>query len=246
MLRDFVYSLNNQITSEIVFRKFLLYSPLLLTIIFSGCQRKSDAPDMVEAHHLTYEIEYLEEKVGDIPTKVLPGTMDAYYTKHHVYTRISGFFNQFTLVQIADLRRKKVTTLLDFFATHVYYTSESGDFPAGVVIPENMELRFTDDTATIGGFLSERIEVKTEEGSFDIYATRDLKIRRPNMSTPYWNVDDPLTAFRIQLSQLKMQLNCSGSELISVDSETFTIPDTYKAVNRAGMEQIINNLFTKD
>ncbi len=229
-----------------MFRKYLLYPPLLLTLIISGCQPKSDAPDMVEAYHLKYDIIYLQEKVGDIPTKVLPGTMDAYYTKQYVYTSISGFFNQFNLVQIADLRRKKVTTLLDFFATHVYYAGESGEFPAGIMIPENMEMRFTDDTTTIGGFLSERIEVETEEGIFDIYSTRDIKIRHPNMSTPYRNVDDPLTAFRIQLSQLKMQLNCSSSELKSVDSEMFTVPDSYKAVNRAAMEEIINNLFTKD
>lgn len=229
-----------------MFRKYLLPVPLLLIFIITGCQRKPDASALIEASHLTYNIEYLEEMAGDIPTRVLPGIMDAYYTKNHVYTRISGFFNQFTLVQIADLKRKKVTTLLDFFTTHVYYTSKPGEYPAGIVIPETMDLRYTDDTVTIGGFLSERIEVETEDGLFDIYSTRDLRVRHPNFSTPYRDVNHPLTAFRIQLSQLKMQLNCSEYENKSVEYEMFTIPDTYKAVNRAGMEEIINNLFTKD
>jgi hypothetical protein len=172
--------------------------------------------------------------------------MDAYYTKRHVYTRISGFFNQFTLVQIADLKRNKVTTLLDFFGTHVYYVGEPGELPAGVRKPDHMEIRTKDDTTTIGGLLSERIEVETEEGIFDIYCTREIKIRHPNISTPYQTVKHPLTIFRIQLSQLKMQLICNQSEIKTVDYEMFTVPEKYKAVNRASMEQIINNLFTKD
>jgi len=118
--------------------------------------------------------------------------------------------------------------------------------PAGIRKPEQLEIRFKDDTTTIGGYLSERIEVETEEGIFDIYYTQEIKIRHPNISTPYQTINHPLTEFRIQLSQLKMHLTCTHSEQIPVDSEIFTIPEEYKAVNEAAMEQIINNLFTKD
>ena len=201
---------------------------------------------MVDAHYLQYEIEYLEEKAGDIPTRILPGTMDAYYTRRHVYTRIEGFFGQFTLVQIADLRRSRVTTLLDFFGTHVCYTGRSGELPAGIYEPDQMETRTTSDTATIGGYLSEKVVVLTEDEQFDIYFTREIRVRNPNISTPYLDVHYPLTAFRIQLSQLKMHLSCKESKSEVVDSEMFNIPEEYKPVNRETMEEIINNLFTKE
>lgn len=229
-----------------MFRKSLLFYPLLLVLIFSGCRRKDGLPDLVDAHHLQYEIEYLEEKVGDIPTKILPGIMNAFYTKRYVYTSINGLFNQFTLVQIADLKQRQVTTLLDFFGTHVRYTGKTDELPAGIVMPDHMKMRFTNDTATIGGFLSERIEVETEEVIFDIYCTPEIRVRHPNISTPYLSVDHPLTSFRIQLSQIKMHLTCIDSEYEPIDSEIFKIPEEYKAVNRATMEEIINNLFTKD
>jgi hypothetical protein len=201
---------------------------------------------MIDAHHLQYEIEYLEEKAGDIPTRILPGTMDAYYARHYVYTKIEGFFSQFRLVQIANLRQKQVTTLLDFFGTHVSYTGQPGELPAGIVQPDHMKIRYTGDTALIGGYLSERIEVETGNEQFDIYCTREIKVRHSNLCTPYQTINHPLTGFSIQLSILKMHLTCVNSEYIPVNSEMFKIPEKYKPVNRATMEEIINNLFTKE
>lgn len=183
---------------------------------------------------------------GDVPTKILPRKMDAFYSKHYVYTRIDGFFNQFTLVQIADLKRKEVITLLDFFGTHVSYKGKPGELPAGIKEPDALKMSYTKDTASIGGFLSEKINVETADAKFDIYYTPEIRVRHANISTPYQTVKHPLTAFRIQLSHLKMDLVCNNSEIKSIDSEMFMIPEEYKAVNRAAMEEIINNLFTKD
>jgi hypothetical protein len=229
-----------------VFRKYLPFYLFFLTLIAPGCRRGSQPTEMIDTYHLQYEIKYLEEMAGEIPTKILPRTMDAFFSKHHVYTRIDGFFNQFTLVQIADLKRNQVTTLLDFFGTHVSYTGRPGELPAGVRVPDQLVIRSTGDTATIGGYLSERIEVETTDEQFDIYCTREIRVRHPNISTPYQTVNHPLTEFRIQLSHLKMHLTCKHSEYKAVDSEMFIIPEVYKPVNRDAMEDIINSLFTKD
>ena len=205
-----------------------------------------ELPEMVDAHYIQYEIEYLEDRAGDIPTRILPGTMDAYYTQYYVLTKIEGFFNQFSLIQIADLKRRRVTTLLNFFGNKVYYVGESGELPAGIVKPGRLKCRNTGETEVIGGLQSERLDVETDTDQYSIYYTRDFSVRRPNISTPYHSVDHPLTDFRIQLSLLKMHLSCSFLEYKTVESEIFTIPEDYRAVNRATMEKIINSLFTKD
>lgn len=230
----------------IVFRKYLPLYLFFLILILPGCHRGTKPTEMVDTYHLNYEIRYLEEMAGEIPTKILPRTLEAYYSRHYVYTRIDGFFNQFTLVQIADLKQSQVTTMLDFFGTQVSHTGKPGELPAGIYMPDQLVMRFTEDTATIGGYLSERIEVETADEQYDIYFTREIRVRHPNISTPYYKVNHPLTAFRIQLSHLKMHLTCKNSEYKSIDSEMFKIPQAYKPVNREAMEDIINNLFTKD
>lgn len=228
------------------FRKYLLVFFTLNVFLIIGCRRITELPETLDAHYLKYNIEYLEDKAGDIPTRILPYSMDAYYTRYFVLTKIEGFFNQFSLTQIADLRQRKVTTLLNFFGNKVYYVGETGELPASIVEPPKLKCTYSRETAVIGGVNSERVDVDTGEEQFSIYFTKDFTVRRPNISTPYRSVDYPLTDFRIQLSVLKMHLTCSKLEEKTIESEIFSIPENYKRVNRDTMEEIINSLFTKE
>jgi hypothetical protein len=203
-------------------------------------------PKTLEASYVKYRIEYMEKMAGDIPTRYLPAQMDSYYTKNFVLTKIEGLFNQFSLVQIADLKRKRVTTLLNFFGNRVFHKGMHGELPAGVKELDQMEYRYTGEKSVIGGLNSERIEIETGNELFDIYSTRDFSVRQPNIVTPYYSIDFPLTDFPIQLSMLKMRLSCIGFESKTIESEIFKIPENYRSVSRGEMEEIINSLFTKE
>ena len=227
-------------------RKLLFFLLILVIPLFLSCRRNSSLPKTVEAHYIQYHITYLESMAGDVPTRVLPSRMDSWYTDHYVLTKIEGFFNQFSLIQIADLRRKRVTTLLNLFGNKIYYRGDKGELPAGVVAPAKMTYRTTGKQSVIGGLHSNQMEVDTGSEKFNIYYTHDFSVRKPNLSTPYGSIDHPLSDFRIQLSQLKMHLSTEKYESRMIESESFMVPEGYEAVSRAFMEQIINNLFTKE
>lgn len=227
------------------------YFKILLTGIFSilflaNCHRSTNLPQSVEADFIKYDVHYLEDRAGDIPTKILPVSMEAFYTKHFVLTRIEGFFGQFSLIQIASLKNREVTTLLNFFGNKVYYTGAGRELPAGIKAIPDMHLRYTEDTINIAGLTSYRIEVASEDSEYDIFCTKDVKVKRPNITTPYSMVNYALSDFRIQLSYLKMHLVCVDYEKRMIESEAFIIPESYKRVSRNAMEEIINSLFTKD
>jgi len=200
----------------------------------------------MEAHYIQYDINYLEDTAGDIPTRILPSSMQSWYTEYFVLTKIQGFFNQFSLIQIADLKNKKVTTLLNVFGNKIFYRTEQGELPASIVAPEHLSYTHTRERSVIGGLHSRRVEVDTGEEKFNIYYTEDFSVRRPNLSTPYGAIDKPLSDFPIQLSHLKMHLSCTLYEERIIESEIFSIPDEYRAVSRQVMEEFINSLFTKD
>ena len=227
-------------------RKLPIIFLILTALLVNSCRRNVHLPETMEAHYIQYDIEYLEATAGDIPTRILPSTMHSWYTDHYALTKIEGFFNQFSLIQIADLKNKRVTTLLNFFGNKVYYRSGQGELPASIVAPEHLNFTNTGERSVIGGLHSRRLEVDTGAEKFSIYYTDDFSVRRPNLSTPYRSIDKPLSEFRIQLSYLKMQLSCHRYESRIIESEIFTIPDEYRAVTRPVMEDIINSLFTKD
>ena len=200
----------------------------------------------MEAHYIKYHITYLESMAGDVPTRILPATMDSWYTDHFVVTKIQGFFNQFTLIQIANLRNKRVSTLLNIFGSKVYHRAEKGELPAGIIAPTELHIQSTGEQSVIGGLHSEQVKIDTGGETYNMYYTRDFSIRKPNLSTPYGSINHPLSDFRIQLSHLKMQLTCTFYETRTIESEIFKVPDDYKPVSRPVMEEIINSLFTKE
>ena len=229
-----------------MFRKPPILFLSLLLILLNSCRRDANLPEMVDAHYLLYQIEYLEDTAGDIPTRILPSTMQSWYTKQFVIMKIEGFLKQFSLIQLADLKHRRVTTLLNVFGNKLYYRSRQGQLPAGVIVPQNLSFRNTRESTVIGGLQSNRVEVDTGEEKFNIYFTEDFSVRRPNLSTPYREIDKPLSAFPIQLSYLKMNLTCKLYEERTVESKLFSIPDEYREVSRPVMEGFINSLFTKD
>ena len=224
-----------------------IFTCIFIAALFTtGCRRSVNLPEMIDAHYVKYEIDYLQDRAGNVPTRILPEMMDVYYTNYYVMSRIEGFLDQFTLIQIADLRKKKVATLFSFFGDKVYCEGKNGELPAAIVEPEKVECKFTGETTVIGGLNSERVEVDTGGEQFNIYITKDFNTRLPNIGTPYKGIDYPLSEFRIQMSSLKMSLSCTEFEKRSVESDIFTIPEDYSEVSREEMEVIINSLFTTD
>jgi hypothetical protein len=224
-------------------RTIFLVSASLL--IFSSCKRTGEDAETVAADYIEYDVVYLENMAGDIPTSMLPDKMKTYYSKRHVKTSINGFFGQFSLIQVADLRQNRVTTMLHFFGNKVCYTGEKGEIPAGIVSLEDPRMKITSDTMSVCGMVAKKAEVVTGEQMYDIYFIEEIGIKSPNITTPYYFIDYVLSDFRVQLSFLKMQLIMSHHEKITVQSSIFEIPEDYQPVSRETMESIINSLFTK-
>ena len=227
-------------------RKLLLSFLLLVPLLLVSCRRNITIPETLEAHYVQYHISYLETMAGDIPTRMLPAKMDSWYTDYFVLTRIDGFFRQFSLIQIADLRNKRVSTLLNLFGTKLYHEGKKGELPVGIIAPSKLDVQSTGEHSVIGGLNSEQVKIDTGSETFNMYYTRDFYVRRPNLSTPYGSIEHPLSDFRIQLSLLKMHLSCTKYESRTIDSEIFMIPEDYSPVTRPVMEEIINSLFTKE
>ena len=226
--------------------RFLFPLLILLSLLTVSCQRYGRLPETLESHYLRYHISYLESMAGDVPTRILPATMHSWYTDYFVVTEIQGFFSQFSLIQIADLRNKRVSTLLNVFGSKVYHRGDKGELPAGIIAPSELDIQNTGEQSVIGGLQSEQVKIDTGSETYNMYFTRDFSVREPNLSTPYSSINHPLTDFHIQLSKLKMHLTCTKYETRTIESDISLVPKDYKPVTREVMEEIINSLFTKE
>jgi len=225
--------------------KHLLLFIVFIFLLLSGCFRsKVPSEGKVSAKVIEYKVEYLAEKAGGIPTNVLPGKMTLIFADHFAINRIDGFLGQFSLSYIANLKTKKVISLLKIFDKKYYYTGQPGEIPSGIDPMNNIIMTRTGNKKEIAGITSDEIKIQTNDGKeYLMYSAYIEKIKNPNITTPYHEIDDVLLEFYTKLSMMEMRLSASRLYTKEVEWNVFNIPEDYQRISKDAMEKTINELF---
>lgn len=225
--------------------KYLDSLLVLVILIFSvtGCL-KEKKPEIVGAEIIEYKVEYMEKVAGSVPTNILPRKMTLVFADDKAMNNIEGFFGQFSLTYIADLKDRTVTSLLKVFDKKYYHEGKEDEPPVGIALMNGMELVKTENHEEMINFNAEQYILHLPNGhSYDIWGTTDIKIKDPNINTPYKDLDHVLLQFYTELSVLKMLVKAQKHESRALSYEIFTVPDDYEEISRENMNKILEELF---
>lgn len=222
-----------------------LFLFLFVAIFFSSCNKKESVHE-VDAKIISYEVNYINDLAGSIPTKILPNKMELIFGEQYAKNTIEGFMGQFSLSYISNLKKEKVITLLKIFDKKYYYQGSSKELPCGINPMKNMVLIPNGKSATILGFEAKEYDLNIGgiEG-MKVYTTSDIQVRNPNCSTPYYSIDEVLLQFYTKLSVLEMYLVAESFKEETISSSIFSIPNGYTEVSRLKMENTLAELFKK-
>ncbi len=221
-------------------RKYLL---LLLVITITACDRNQGSGE-VKAYTINYRVTYLDDKAGSIPTRILPDHMTLVFANQFALNSIEGFFGQFSLSYLADLRKKRVTTLIKLFDKKYYYQGSPGEIPCGIDPMKGMFLKPADGKKTIAGYTcDEYILSRPGKNDLPVYSTREIRVKSPNITTPYREHNQVLLQFYTRLSVMDMILTADSCTAGIVKTGMFTVPGDYEPVSRTMMENVLNELF---
>lgn len=220
-------------------RFFIIF---ICAIFLSDCTVR-ERTETVDAIVIEYDVDYVDEIAGSVPTNILPGKMTLVFANRMAMNTIEGFLGQFTLSYIADLKKETVTTVLKIFDKKYYYSGKKGENPAGIAEMKDMKLEKTNNTTRILDFdaVKYNLYIPGYEEK-EIWCT-DIGIKNPNITTPYKELDKVLLQFYTELSVLKMNMTAQKIEEKMLNSEIFMIPKNYEEISRAEMELILKELF---
>jgi hypothetical protein len=219
------------------------YLFLMIAVLTISCHPSKKIKD-IDAKIIKYRVEYVDEKAGSIPTKILPSQMTLIFADHYALNTIEGFFGQFSLTYIANRKKKTVTTLLKIFDKKYYYIGEAGELPCGIDPMTGCTFSDGKSEDEFAGFKGHEKIIKQEgKPDISIYTTDEIKIKNPNNTTPYKDVNEVLLVFYSKLSVMGMILIADEYSEEVLSSKIFQIPEGYKAVSRARMEKTIEELF---
>lgn len=217
---------------------------IFILLVIASCKKEPVASDNSEGV-IEYKIVYNQDKVGGFSHTVLPQTMIIHFKKDRTKMTIEGALGFFRLVNIADLRNLKNTTYLKFMDKRYIYLGKKKENACCFGTLGNMAVEFTGNTKMIAGFeCKEAIASFPGSGSesFSIYYTNEIKIKRPNATSPYYEIPGVMMEFNTSLGDATMRMKAQDFKAVSVPDKEFSTPDDYRRVSKTEIENILRAL----
>jgi hypothetical protein len=222
-------------------RIFLLSLP---AILFSCKSDKIPEKGQVKAHVLEYKVKYLEKKAGSIPTSILPGKMTVVFADRYALNRIDGFLGQFSLSFIANLKNRSVVTLVKIFDKKYVYFGKTDELPVGIASIDSIKIVEGEKEVELAGFKCRKFVItSSNHQDITVLTTDQIKVKNPNITTPYKDIKEVLLMFTTSLSILEMQCTVAKYEEKEVTWDIFRVPTDYQRISRENIEQVIKELF---
>jgi hypothetical protein len=212
--------------------------------VLTGCKKPTIPKGDVSAKVIEYKVAYLSEKAGNIPTKVLPGKMTVIFAGNYALNRIEGFFGQFSLVYIGNLKNESVITMLKLFNKKYVCYGKKGELPCGFYDLKNLSVKETGNNREFLGIQCIELLISSDEKPpFYALCTDKLKVKNPNVTTPYKEIKEVLLDFNTHLSVLDMNLTATSVQEMTISWDVFRVSSEYKEKPREFMEKTIGELF---
>jgi GLPGLI family protein len=226
----------------------IIYLPLsflvCILLFFSSCKR-GHTPAGLNEGVIEYQIIYLQDKVGVYSHSVLPQSMTIQFKKNWMKTTIEGALGFFRLVNIADLHDLRNFTSLKFLDKKYIFMGEKKETSCCFGTLENMVIEYTGNTKEVAGFLCEEAIASFPDSgseSFTIYYTTDLKIKKPNATSPYYQIPGVMMEFNTTLGNATMRIIAKNFKSVRIPDKEFSIPDGYHRVSKKEIENILHAL----
>ncbi len=147
-------------------------------------------------------------------------------------------------VFISNPDDRTLTTLLQIVDKKYALVMDSAQIGTQLRKAPGLQVKLTGDSKMIAGFRCRKAVVTDDTGnSYDVYYTKEIKVKNPNWSTPLKEIDGVMLEYQIKQKNIVMKLTALKVEDEDIDKNTFSIPPDFKVVSRADMPEIFSQFF---
>jgi hypothetical protein len=219
---------------------------LFVAIVFAmtGYSCKEKGGKYIDQGEIHYNIDY-KGTIG-VPKEVLPQTLIVSFKKDKILFEMSGIGNS-GIMNLANPEKGIFDTYFTFFTRKYYYAAEPGEIYPGFEEMNGMVIKKTSKTAVICGFNCKNIEVTfppDKDITHDVWYTNEIKVKNPNASTPFNQVDGVLMSFFFLLGPTELHFDAETVYKKEIPDETFERRDKFVRVTREEINQFINKMIS--
>jgi len=217
---------------------------LFIAIIFAmaGYSCKEKGRKNLNQGEIHYNIDY----VGDfgVPKEFLPKNLIFSFKNDKLLYDMSGLANS-GIFNLINPEKGIYDTYLSFPPRRYYYAGIKGEVYPGFSAMEGMVLKKTSRTAIICGYNCKNAEVTfmdSRDTTYNIWYTDEIKIKNPNASTPFYQIDGVLMSFFFFIGKSEMHFTVEGVYRKAISEETFERKNKFTRISREDITRLINKL----
>lgn len=192
------------------------------------------------------EIHYNIDYVGDfgIPKEFLPKNLIISFKNDKLLYDMSGLANS-GIFNLTNPEKGIYDTYFSIPPRRYYYEGIKGEQYPGFSAMEGMVLKKTTRTAIICGFNCKNAEVTfpdSRDTTYNIWYTNEIKIKNPNASTPFNQIEGVLMNFFFFIGTSEMHFTAEGVYRKAISEEIFERKIKFKRISKEDINKLINKL----
>lgn len=216
---------------------------IVVLLAMTGYSCKERGGKYLDQGEIHYNIDYIGN-FGGMPKEVLPQNLIVSFKKDKILFEMLGF-GKSGILNLANPEKHIFDTYFSFFTKKYYYAAESGEMFPGFDAMNGMIIKKTSKTSVICEFNCKNAEVtfpSDRNKIYNIWYTNEIKVKNPNASTPFNQIDGVLMSFFFLMGPMELDFNAETVYKKEIPDETFERREKYERVSRENIDKFINQM----
>jgi hypothetical protein len=221
-------------------------SVLIIAIIFAiaGSSCKHRGEKYIDQGEIHYTIEYMGD-MGVVPKEYMPRNLIVSFKDDKILFDISAPFGNIGIYNLSNPKEEIYDTYISLLTLKYYYASKPGEINPGFDSMKDIQINKTSKEAVICGFNCKNAEVTlpgVNNKVYSIWYTNEIKVKNPNIATPYHDIDGVLMSFFFLMGPAEMHFTAETVYKKEISDRTFERREKYFQVSREEINNFINKM----
>ncbi len=207
---------------------------------------KQNSGTNISEGEIHYSITYAG-KTSPVPKEIMPRDLIVTFKDDNILFEIISPFGNSGIINLSNPSEEIFDTYISIFTLKYFYAAKPGETHPGFDDMKGLEIRKTDSTRMICGYLcnNARVSFASDRSKiFDIWYTKGIDVENPNISTPYSDIDGVLMSFVFVIGNTELHFMAENVYSKPIADERFDRREKFARISREDINRFISRMIS--
>lgn len=238
---NYIYAV--QLKFRLVNFRFSFLIAIILVYTGSSCKKMVHHRPIHEGE-IHYNVQYTGQ-VTLMPKELMPKNLIVSFKDDKIIYQLISPIGNSGITNLSNPSKEIYDTYLSMFTIRYFYPSRPGELYPGFEAMKGIEIKETSRTSVISGFLCKNAEVTfpfDRRKIYNVWYTKDIRVKNPNASTPFEPIDGVLLKFFFFIGRSEFHFEAENIYRKEIPDKLFERKDKFIRVSKNDINKFINKM----